>query len=129
METLILFHAHMQNVLLVLASLATLLPIMAFLRKQELNAVTKIVIRSYAIVITVQMLVGLTQLILRWSDLGEGTRQRLEHGALMLLAVALVHIGQKYLRIPAPLGPRNTALMMAGSLVIMVLGILMVHWA
>lgn len=129
METLTIFHAHMRDVLLLLAGLATALPIWAVIKKQEMNAITKTVIRAYAIVITVQLITGVTQLILRWSDFGEGTRQRLEHGGLMLLAVAIVHIGQKYLRVPAPLGPRNTAFMMAGSLLIMVLGILMVNLA
>ncbi|NQW29797.1 MAG: hypothetical protein HQ472_04730 [Ignavibacteria bacterium] len=129
METLTTFHAHMRDVLLLVAGLSTLLPIISVVQKKELNAIAKIVIRSYAIVITVQFLTGLTQLIMRWSDFGDGARQRLEHAGLMLLAVAIVHIGQKYLRVPAPRGPRNTAIMMGGSLIIMVLGIFMIQLA
>ena len=82
-------------------------------------------IKTYVWVLTLQVLVGIIQLIARWDMYGEGLRHRLEHGFIMLIVLGIAHMSGRFMRMPAPIGPRNTMFMMAATIILIVLGIML----
>ena len=125
MDFLLTMHSHMRHLVLTLGVLAFLFSLITFLRRKHPARWERVLVKSYVYVITLQMILGLIQLIGRWSDYGEMLRLHLEHGFIMLVAVGLGHYGLKFLRAPAPIGARNTMFVIAATLILIVLGILL----
>ena len=123
METLVFLHSKLHHSIYLLAALSLVFPLMALVKKTPVSSLGMGLIRTYSIVITVQLLIGLTQLIMRWSDFGDGLRYRLEHATLMILAVGLVHMTPRFLKRGDTVGTRNTVIMLVGSLALILLGV------
>lgn len=123
MDTLFTLHSHMRHLIFLLGAFAFIVSLVSFMRKAEFASWMKISIKVYVYVLTLQALVGIVQLIVRWDTFGDGLRHRLEHTALMVVVVGIAHMSGKYLRMPAPVGPRNTMFMMAATIVLVILGI------
>jgi hypothetical protein len=122
---LAVLHSHMRHLVLFFGALAFIIPLIAHLRKTEIPAWGKLTIRLFVIVISLQFLLGIVQLIQLWNQPDGALRYRLEHAVIMVTAVGIAHYASKYLRMPRPVGPRNTMIMMGGVVVLTVLGILM----
>lgn len=129
METLLTLHTKMHHGLYLLAGLSVAVALVALLRKQLITGLGLWIIRIYSIVLTLQVIVGLLQLAMRWSDLGDGLRYRLEHGTLMLVALTLVHLTPRFIRKGDSTGTRNTLLLLVGSLALMLLGVSLIQRA
>jgi hypothetical protein len=118
-------HSHMRHLVFLLGALAFIIPLIAHLRKTEIPSWGKLLVRVYVITITIQLAIGLYNLYVVW-NLPEGAlRYRMEHAVIMLAAVGIGHYAGKFLKMPAPVGPRNTMIMMAGTVILIILGILM----
>lgn len=119
------FHSHMRHLIFLLGFLSFAASAVFFFKRVDMPKWSKGLVRGYAWTLTLQLLIGIVNLITHWGDPAESTRYRMEHAVIMLAAVGAVHVAGKYLRMPAPLGPRNTMILMLGSIVLIVLGILM----
>jgi hypothetical protein len=119
----------MHHSVYLLAALSLVFPLIALVKKTPINSLGKGLIRTYSIVITIQLLIGLTQLIMRWSDFGDGLRYRLEHATLMIVAVALVHLAPRFMKRDDAVGARNTLILLVGSLVLVLLGVSLIQRA
>lgn len=129
MDTLVFLHSKMHHSVYLLAALSLVFPLIALVKKTPINSLGKGLIRTYSIVITIQLLIGLTQLIMRWSDFGDGFRYRLEHATLMIVAVALVHLAPRFMKRDDAVGARNTLILLVGSLVLVLLGVSLIQRA
>ncbi|MFM8770881.1 MAG: hypothetical protein ACKOE4_02495 [Candidatus Kapaibacterium sp.] len=129
METLFTLHTKMHHGLYLLSGLSVAVALVALLRKQLITALGLWIIRIYSIVLTLQVTVGLLQLAMRWNDLGDGLRYRLEHGTLMLVALTLVHLTPRFIRKGDSTGTRNTLLLLVGSLALLLLGVSLIQRA
>ncbi|MEY2719515.1 MAG: hypothetical protein RLZZ273_881 [Bacteroidota bacterium] len=129
MDTLVFLHSKMHHSVYLLAALSLVFPLIALVKKTPINSLGKGLIRTYSIVITIQLLIGLTQLIMRWSDFGDGLRYRLEHATLMIVAVALVHLAPRFMKRDDAVGARNTLILLVGSLVLVLLGVSLIQRA
>lgn len=118
-------HSHMRHLIFLLGFLSLVVTAVFFFKRVDLPKWTKVLVRGYGLVLTIQFLIGIVNLISQWGVPEGSTRYRMEHAAIMLTAVGIVHFANKYMRLPAPLGPRNTMILMAGTIVLIVLGILM----
>jgi heme A synthase len=129
METLFYLHTKMHHGLYLLSGLSVVVALVAMLRKQIISGMGLWIIRIYSIVLTLQVTVGLLQIAMRWSDLGDGLRHRLEHGTLMLVALTMVHMTPRFIRRGDSVGTRNTLLMLVGSLALILLGVSLIKRA
>lgn len=129
MDTLVFLHSKMHHSIYLLAALSLVFPLIALVKKTPIKSLGKGLIRTYSIVITIQLLIGLTQLIMRWSDFGDGLRYRLEHATLMIVAVALVHLAPRFMKRDDTVGVRNTLILLVGSLVLVLLGVSLIQRA
>jgi hypothetical protein len=129
METLFYLHTKMHHGLYLLSGMSVAVALIAMLRKQIILGLGLWIIRIYSIVLTLQVTVGLLQLAMRWNDLGDGLRYRLEHGTLMLLALTLVHLTPRFIRKGDSAGTRNALLMLVGSLALVMLGVSLIQRA
>jgi hypothetical protein len=129
METITTIHAKAEHFIYLLAGLAVLLPLVDTVRKRALSSASVWTVRVYTIGATLQLLLGLTQLALRWSEFGDGLRYRLEHAALMLVAVGLVHMAPRFMKRNDAIGARNTTYLMIASIALIVLGTTLIKTA
>ncbi|MBM4179326.1 MAG: hypothetical protein FJ211_08350 [Ignavibacteria bacterium] len=129
MDTLIFLHSKLHHSIYLLAALSLVFPLLALVKKTPISSLGMGLIRTYSIVITIQLLIGISQLIMRWSDFGEGLRYRLEHATLMIVAVALVHMAPRFVKRGDTAGNRNALLMLLGSLVLVLLGVSLIQRA
>lgn len=129
MDTLIFLHSKLHHSIYLLAALSLVFPLLALVKKTPITSLGMGLIRTYSIVITIQLLIGISQLIMRWSDFGEGLRYRLEHATLMIVAVALVHMAPRFVKRGDTAGNRNALLMLLGSLVLVLLGVSLIQRA
>ncbi|MEN9282218.1 MAG: hypothetical protein RL594_1153 [Bacteroidota bacterium] len=123
METLFYLHTKMHHGIYLLSALAVIVTLVATVRKQALSSLGVWIVRAYSIVLTLQVLVGLLQLVMRWGDFGDGLRYRLEHGLLMIVALTLVHLTPRFLKRGDAHGSRNAFLLTVGSLILVLLGV------
>lgn len=129
MDTLVFLHSKLHHSIYLLAGLSLVFPLIAFVKKSPVSSLGMGLVRTYSIVITLQLLIGLTQLIMRWSDFGDGLRYRLEHATLMIVAVALVHMTPRFIKRGDTAGARNALVMLVGSLVLILLGVSLIQRA
>ena len=129
METLFYLHTKMHHGIYLLSGMAVAVALIAMIRKQAITGLGAWVIRIYSIIFTLQVVVGLLQLFMRWSDFGDGLRHRLEHGTLMLVALTLVHLTPRFIRQADAVGTRNVLLLLVGSLVLTLLGVSLIQRA
>ncbi|MCX6140788.1 MAG: hypothetical protein NTX15_08175 [Candidatus Kapabacteria bacterium] len=129
MEIISLLHAKMLHLLYLLAALSILFPLINTVRKQQLNAVSIWTVRVYMVAISIQLVLGIVQLVSKWSDLGDGLRFRLEHAFIMLLAVACVHVTPRFIKRRDAIGARNTTFVMIASLALIILGATLIKTA
>lgn len=129
MDTLIFLHSKLHHSIYLLAALSLVFPLLALVKNTPISSLGMGLIRTYSIVITIQLLIGISQLIMRWSDFGEGLRYRLEHATLMIVAVALVHMAPRFVKRGDTAGNRNALLMLLGSLVLVLLGVSLIQRA
>jgi len=122
MELIITLHRSMEHLIYLLAALAVVFPLFDTLRKQALGKLSVWSVRAYLVGVTLQLVLGLLQLVMRWSDFGDGLRYRLEHAALMIVAVGIVHMAPRFMRRADAIGSRNTTFMMIASIALIVLG-------
>ena len=123
MELLTTLHSHMRHLIFLLAMLSFLSALITTVRRVDFDGWMKFIIKFYVYVVTLQAVIGIIQLITRWSDFGDGLRHRLEHAFIMIVAVGILHYGMKFVRMAAPKGPRNTTFVMAASIILILLGI------
>lgn len=124
MEMLITLHSHMRWLVLLTAVLAIAAVAASWLRQRSPNGFTLLLVRIYGLAVTLQLLLGVTQLAWRWNDFGDGLRHRLEHAVMMIVAVGLVHMTARWRTAPAAIAGRNTTIMLVGSLIVILLGIM-----
>lgn len=129
METLFYFHTKVHHGIYLLSIVSVVVALIATVRKQAITGIGLWIIRIYSIVLTLQVTVGLLQLFMRWNDLGDGLRHRLEHGTLMLVALTMVHLTPRFIRRGDSVGTRNTLLMLVGSLALILLGVSLIKRA
>lgn len=122
MEFISSLHARMLHVVYLLAALSIVFPLVNAIRKQPVSPMSKWVVRSYTFIVTLQLLLGLTQLIVKWNEFGGEIRFRLEHAFLMLVAVGCVHLAPRYMKRSDATGARNTTYLMVASLALIILG-------
>lgn len=116
-------HSHSRNLVFLTAVIAIVLALVAWLRTKPVNKSLRLSACIYSIVATVQLLIGIVLLVLRWNDFGDGLRHRLEHAFLMLVAVGLTHMVGRFASAPVPIGARNTFFTLTASLLIILLGV------
>jgi hypothetical protein len=122
MELIITLHRSMEHLIYLLAALAVVFPLIDTLRKQALGKLSVWSVRAYLVGVTLQLVLGLLQLVMRWSDFGDGLRYRLEHALIMIVAVGIVHMAPRFMRRADAIGSRNTTFMMIASIALIVLG-------
>jgi heme A synthase len=117
-------HSWMRYVILIAGLLSLVMALMSVTKRTELTSATKTVIRVFVYALTAQALLGIIQLVVLWTEYEGALRHRMEHGALMLVVVGLAHYGMRFVRMPAPVGPRNMTIVLAGLIILIILGIL-----
>lgn len=122
MEFIVTLHRSMEHLIYLLAGLAVVFPLVDTIRKKPLGSISVWTVRGYMIGVTLQLVIGLLQLAMRWSDFGDGLRYRLEHALLMIVAVAIVHVAPRFMRRGDAIGSRNTTFLMVASIALIVLG-------
>lgn len=122
MEFIVTLHRSMEHLIYLLAGLAVVFPLVDTIRKMPLGSISVWTVRGYMIGVTLQLVLGLLQLMIRWSDFGDGLRYRLEHALLMIVAVGIVHMAPRFMRRGDAIGSRNTTFMMVASIALIVLG-------
>jgi len=125
MDFIVTLHSHMRHLVLLTGAVAVLLPLIALLRKKQLSSIDRMAVRVFSGIITLQFLLGTLQLAWRWNDFGDGLRHRLEHAAIMLVAVGIVHMATaRWKRLDPAQTTRQTFILMFGSVLLVLLGIL-----
>lgn len=124
METIILAHQHMRWLVIGLAVITAIKLAISLFSGKGLGRADSIIVRIYGLVASIQFLIGMTQLAMRWSDFGDGLRYRLEHAFIMAVAVSMVHMTARWRQAPPKIAVRNTMLMVVGSLILIILAIL-----
>jgi hypothetical protein len=122
MELIVTIHRSMEHLIYLLAALAVVFPLIDTIRKAPLGKLSVWTVRAYLVGVTLQLVLGLLQLVMRWSDFGDGLRYRLEHALLMIVAVGIVHMAPRFMRRGDVIGSRNTTFMMIASIALIVLG-------
>jgi len=122
MEFISSLHANMLHVVYLMAALSILFPLVDAVRKQPVSPMSKWVVRGYTLIVTLQLLLGLTQLIVNWNEYGDGLRFRLEHALLMIVAIGCVHMAPRFMKRTDAIGARNTTFLMVASLALIILG-------
>ena len=122
MELIVTIHRSMEHLIYLLAALAVVFPLIDTIRKAPLSKLSVWTVRAYLVGVTLQLVLGLLQLAMRWSDFGDGLRYRLEHALLMIVAVGIVHMAPRFMRRGDAIGSRNTTFMMVASIALIVLG-------
>jgi len=122
MELIVTIHRSMEHLIYLLAALAVVFPLIDTIRKAPLGKLSVWTVRAYLVGVTLQLVLGLLQLAMRWSDFGDGLRYRLEHALLMIVAVGIVHMAPRFMRRGDAIGSRNTTFMMVASIALIVLG-------
>lgn len=112
----------MEHLIYLLAALAVVFPLVDTIRKAPLGKLSVWTVRAYLVGVTLQLVLGLLQLVMRWSDFGDGLRYRLEHALIMIVAVGIVHMAPRFMRRGDVIGSRNTTFMMVASIALIVLG-------
>jgi hypothetical protein len=122
MEMLFVIHSHMRWLVLLVAGVALVVTARTWITKRSPGKVDGLATRIHAIMLTLQFLTGIITLVQRWG-LDDGLmRYRLEHTALMLVALTMSHIVGRWRN--TPVAARNAFLMVAGSVILMILAIL-----
>jgi len=122
MELIVTIHRSMEHLIYLLAALAVVFPLIDTIRKAPLGKLSVWTVRAYLAGVTLQLVLGLLQLVMRWSDFGDGLRYRLEHALLMIVAVGIAHMAPRFMRRGDVIGSRNTTFMMIASIALIVLG-------
>ena len=125
MDFISTFHSHMRHLILLMGVVSPILAGIFFARKKEIAGWAKMFIRIYVYVLTIQALMGIIQLIYFWSEFEGPMRHRFEHAGIMLVTLGVAHWGMKFMKAPAPAGPRNTLIVTVAVLVLVLLGILL----
>lgn len=124
MDFIFKLHSEMRWVILALAAITLIKLLVSLFGKRALDKADNILVRTYALVLLLQLLLGLMQFVIRWEDYaGDGLRHRLEHAFIMLIAVALAHTARRFRHKIPPIAIRNTTLMIAASILMIILGI------
>lgn len=126
MDLLTTIHSHDRWIIFLLGAAAFIVSLAAFLGKRALSKAALLTIRIYALMMTLQFVIGLVQLIGRWDDAGVMLRHRLEHAFCMLLALAVLHMRGKWSKGPDVVTARNMMLVVLTSIILVVLGITVV---
>lgn len=118
-------HSHLRWVVLALAIVAGLKLLYGWVSASKFQKVDRILAAAYAGAIDLQALLGL--IVILWLGTVDGgggfSRQRLEHGFAMLIAIVLAHLPARWKNAPDSIRFRNTALCIIGSFAIVFIGI------
>ena len=124
MDFIFKLHSEMRWLIIALAAITLIKLLISLFSKRALDKTDNILVRTYGIVLALQLILGLMQIVIRWSDYaGEALRHRLEHAFIMLIAVAIVHSSRRFRDKLPPIAIRNTTLMIAASIIMLALGI------
>ncbi len=125
MDLIFKLHSEMRWLILGLAIITIIKLLVSMFGKRSLDRTDNTLVRVYIIVLTIQLILGLMQFVIRWEDYaGAALRHRLEHSFVMLIAVSLAHISLRYKHAVPPLAVRNTLFMIIASVLMMILGIM-----
>lgn len=125
MDIIFKLHSEMRWLILGLAVVTIVKLLISLFGKRSLDKTDNILVRTFAIVLSLQLLLGLMQFVIRWDDYsGEGLRHRLEHAFLMLIALTLAHMSRRFRNALPPIAVRNTLFMIVASVLLIVLGIM-----
>ncbi len=127
MEFIISLHAKALHIVYTLAALAIIFPLVDVVRRRALSKASVWSVRAYMIGATLQFLLGITQLLARWSDFGDGLRYRVEHAGLMFVAIICIHMAPRFMRRNDVIGTRNTVILMVASLALVFLGVTLIR--
>lgn len=125
MDFIFKLHSEMRWLIIALAAITIVKLLVSLFSKRALDKTDNILVRTYAIVLSIQMILGLMQFVIRWNDYaGDALRHRLEHAFIMILAVALAHMSRRFRDKLPPIAVRNTTLMIIASALMIALGIM-----
>ncbi|MDZ4745497.1 MAG: hypothetical protein SGJ05_05790 [bacterium] len=125
MDFIFKLHSEMRWLILALAAITLIKLLVSLFGKRALDKTDNILVRTYALALLLQLLLGLMQFVIRWEDYaGDALRHRLEHSFLMIIAIAMAHMSRRWRNSLPPVAVRNTLLMVIGSLLMIILGIL-----
>lgn len=119
MDFLYTLHSHNRWLVFLAAIVALVVLCSTWLRGTEYGKGNRIVVHIFNALMVVQGTIGVILLI----NLGI-LRHRLEHALVMFLAIGVVHMSARWKSSPGPLRARNTAITIAISLVLVLVGIL-----
>lgn len=119
MDFLYTLHSHNRWLVFLAAIIAIVALCSTWLRGAEFSKGNRILVGIFNVLMIIQGTIGIILLI----NLGI-LRHRLEHALPMLLAVGIVHMSSRWKSSPGPLRARNTAITIAVSLLLVLVGIL-----
>lgn len=119
MEFLYTLHSHNRWLVFLAAIAAIVVLCITWLRGTEYNKGNRIIVSVFNILMMIQGTIGIILLF----NLGI-LRHRLEHAVVMTLAIGVVHMSARWKSLPGPLRARNTAVTIAVSLLLVLIGIL-----
>ena len=119
------FHSYMRFAILLMGVISVILSGYYAIQRALMPQGAKTFIKAYVYVLTFQVAIGILQLLVMWNEYQGALRHRLEHATIMIVTLGVAHYGLKFLRSTAPSAPRNAAIVMAGILVLILCGILL----
>ncbi|NLX08341.1 MAG: hypothetical protein GXY36_01650 [Chloroflexi bacterium] len=119
-------HSDFRWLVVLLALIALLRLVVGVVRRDAFDRFAVISLRAYTIALDIQFLIGVIFIIWSEIDTGSGfTRHRIEHAVVMLIAVIVAHLPERWKASSAPTRYRNTLLAAIGSLLIIFAGVIL----
>lgn len=123
MSILLMIHSILRWVVLLVAVIAIVRFLIGWLRSSEYTGMDRGLMSGFSGLMDLQAALGIVLLL--WSGFaGIGfPRYRIEHGLIMILAAVVAHLSARWKDAPGPLRFRNNLFLVAGSLILILIGI------
>ncbi len=123
MNILLMIHSILRWVILLVAVIAIIVFLVAWLRRSQLQGVDRGLMSGFSGLMDLQATLGIVLLI--WGGLGGigFPAYRIEHGLIMVLAAVVAHLSARWKKVEGPERYRNYFLTILGSLLLVLIGI------
>lgn len=124
METIVLIHSHLRHLVFAFGTITMLVALVPTIRRTPLPRYGRLIFRLFLWLLSVQMLLGIIQLIARWEQFDDAVWYRFFHGVTMITAISFGHLGLRYTKRTDVRGARYTLYVVVCVFLMVFIGIL-----
>lgn len=124
MDTIVLIHSHLRHLVFAFGLITILVALIPTIRRTPLPRFGRLTYRLFLWLLTIQMVLGIIQLIARWDQFGDYVWYRFFHGLTMIAAISFGHLGLRYVKRTDVQGARFTLYVVVIVAIMIMAGIL-----